>query len=95
LPFLVHFRLPVTNGLLQKKKRNPKGLTVADGEAQKSENLIQQDFTAETPNTKWLSDISEVPETTLASFMQTVRCISRLCWTVSTAQSSGWRWLTT
>jgi len=49
------------HGLLQKKKRNPKGLTSADSEAQKSENIIKQDFTAEKPNTKWLTDISEVP----------------------------------
>ena len=55
------YRVMKANGLLQKKKRSPKGLTVPDAEADKSENIIQQDFGAATPNTKWLTDISEVP----------------------------------
>jgi len=49
------------NGITLKKKRNPNSLTEADKDAQKSENLIKQDFTANKPNEKWLSDISEVP----------------------------------
>ena len=49
------------NGITLKKKRNPNSLTEADKDAQKSENLINQDFSAEEPNVKWLSDISEVP----------------------------------
>lgn len=49
------------NGLTLQKKKNPNRLTKADREAQKSENLIKQDFTAEAPNEKWLSDITEVP----------------------------------
>jgi transposase InsO family protein len=48
------------NGLLQKKKRTPNSLTKEDYAAQKSENLINQDFHGSVPNTKWLSDISEV-----------------------------------
>jgi transposase InsO family protein len=55
------YRVMKANGLLQKKKRNPNSLTKEDREAQKSENLINQDFTAEAPNVKWLSDISEIP----------------------------------
>jgi len=55
------YRVMKANGLLQKKKRNPNSLTKEDREAQKSENLINQDFTAEAPNEKWLMDISEVP----------------------------------
>ena len=55
------YRVMKANGLLKKKKRNPNSLTVEDREAQKSENLLNQDFTAETPNSKWLTDISEVP----------------------------------
>ena len=42
-------------------KRRPKGLTKADREAKKAENLIQQDFTAEKMNEKWLTDITEIP----------------------------------
>ncbi len=49
------------NGITLPKKRNPNSLTKADKEAQKSENLIHQDFTAQHPNEKWLSDITEVP----------------------------------
>lgn len=49
------------NSIIQKKRRNPNSLTKADRKAQKSENIIQQDFTAEKPNEKWLSDITEVP----------------------------------
>lgn len=55
------YRVMKANGLLQKKKRNPKGLTKEDYAAQKSENLINQDFTASKPNSKWLSDITEIP----------------------------------
>ena len=55
------YRVMKANGLLQKKKRNPNGLTKEDRAAQKSENLIRQDFTASEPNSKWLSDITEVP----------------------------------
>jgi len=49
------------NDITLPKKRKSRGLTKADSEAQKSENLINQDFTAASPNEKWLSDITEVP----------------------------------
>lgn len=49
------------NGITLKRKSGPKGLTAEDKKAQKSENLIQQDFTADRPNEKWLSDITEIP----------------------------------
>lgn len=49
------------NGISLPKKRRSNSLTKADREAQKSENLLNQDFTAERPNEKWLSDITEVP----------------------------------
>ena len=38
------------NGLVIKQKRRPKSITKADEAAQKAENLIQQDFTAEKAN---------------------------------------------
>ncbi|REE78635.1 integrase-like protein [Paenibacillus taihuensis] len=47
--------------LLKKAKRYPNGITREDAAAQKSENLIQRDFSSSTPNAKWLSDITEVP----------------------------------
>lgn len=39
--------------LMLKKKHRPKGLTKANPAAQASENLIQQDFTASSPNKFW------------------------------------------
>jgi transposase InsO family protein len=48
------------NNLMIKKKKRPHGITKADAKAQKSQNLIKQDFTATTPNTKWLTDITEI-----------------------------------
>jgi len=54
-------RLCRSNGITLKKKYRPNGLTKADKNAQKSENLIKQDFSATKPNEKWLSDITEVP----------------------------------
>ena len=55
------YRVMKTQGLLQKRKRNPNSLTKEDRATQKSEDLIKQDFTSESPNKKWLSDITEVP----------------------------------
>lgn len=46
------------NGLLQKKNA-PKGLTKADRLAQKSDNLLNRDFTADAPNRKTVTDITE------------------------------------
>ena len=46
------------NGLLQ-KKNNPKGLTKADKQAQKSDDLLQRDFTATAPCQKLVTDITE------------------------------------
>jgi len=54
------YRVMRANSLLQKKKRNPNSLTKEDKAAQKSENLIKQNFEAAEPNSKWISDISEV-----------------------------------
>ena len=49
------------NNLIIKRKRHPNGITKEDCAAQKSENLIKQDFSAERPNEKWLTDITEAP----------------------------------
>lgn len=54
------YRIMKQQGLLKKAKRHPNGITREDAEAQKSENLIQRDFSATTANKKWLSDITEV-----------------------------------
>lgn len=43
------------------RQRRSNGLTKADRQAEKSENLIKRDFTAAKPNEKWLTDITEIP----------------------------------
>ena len=53
-------RLMRENGWLHERKRRPKGLTKADPEAMKAENLINQDFSAEKPFQKLLTDITQV-----------------------------------
>ena len=55
------YRIMKEHKLLHKAKRHPNGITREDAEAQKAENLIKQDFTANEPNQKWLTDITEVP----------------------------------
>lgn len=46
------------NGLLQKGNA-PKGLTKADKDAQKSDNLLKRDFSTDAPNQKTVTDITE------------------------------------
>ena len=49
------------NNLNTPKKRKPNGITKSEREAQKSDNKIQRDFTAEQPFVKGVTDITEVP----------------------------------
>lgn len=49
------------NGLRVRKKRTPNGFTKADKAAQASDNLIKGDFTAEKPNEKLVTDITQTP----------------------------------
>ena len=44
--------------LLHKNRRSPDGLTKADRKAQRPENLLKGDFSADAPNKKWLTDIT-------------------------------------
>ena len=53
-------RLMRALGLIHERKRRPKGLTKATTEVQEQENLIKQDFTADRPFTKLLTDISQI-----------------------------------
>jgi putative transposase len=48
-------------GLLKSAPHRANSLTRADAAAQKAENLIQRDFSAQMPNQKWLTDITQVP----------------------------------
>jgi transposase InsO family protein len=53
------YRICRDNGLLTKRRR-PRCLTKADPKAQKSDDLVNRDFTADNPGTKWFTDITEV-----------------------------------
>jgi len=53
-------RIMRVNGLIQKKKRKPNGLTKADKMAQKSDNLLNGDFKADKPFSKMVTDITEL-----------------------------------
>ena len=53
-------RIMRENGWLHERRRRPKGLTKSDPEAMKAENLIDQDFSAEKPFQKLLTDITQV-----------------------------------
>ena len=47
-------------GLIHKPRRKPNGITKADREARKSEDLLKRDFSSEKPLEKAVTDISEV-----------------------------------
>ena len=53
-------RLMRAHGWLHERKRRPKGLTKADPSAMAAENLIRQDFSADRPFQKLLTDITQV-----------------------------------
>ena len=53
-------RIMLKMGLIHERKRRPKGLTKATTEIQEKENLIKQDFFADKPYTKLLTDISQI-----------------------------------
>lgn len=46
--------------LLHESRRSPDGLTKADKRADRPDNILQKDFTASEPDTKWLTDITQV-----------------------------------
>lgn len=47
-------------GLIHKPHRKPNGITKADKEARKSDNLIKRDFQADAPLKKCVTDITEI-----------------------------------
>lgn len=54
------YRVMRKQGLLQ-KPHTPKGLTKVDKAAHKSDNLLNRDFSADTPCKKLVSDITQLP----------------------------------
>jgi len=55
------YRIMKEHNLIHAVKRTPNGITKADKKAQKSDDLIKRDFTAEKPLTKAITDITELP----------------------------------
>jgi putative transposase len=53
-------RMMKENGWLQPLKRKPNGVTKAEKAAQKNDNLLNGNFTAEMPNEKVVTDMTEV-----------------------------------
>ena len=47
-------------GLIHKPRRKPNGITKADREAQKADDLIKRDFSAQAPFEKCVTDITEI-----------------------------------
>lgn len=54
------YRIMEILGLSHRPNRTPHGITKADKEARKSDDLVHRDFTADEPLTKCVTDISEV-----------------------------------
>ena len=46
--------------LIHRPKRKPNGITKADREARKSDDLLKRDFTASAPLKKCVTDITEI-----------------------------------
>jgi len=47
-------------GLIHKPRRKPNGITKADEETRKSDDLVKRNFTAENPLEKAVTDITEI-----------------------------------
>ena len=54
------YRIMCEIGIIHTPKRKPKGITKADKEAQKSNDLLKRDFRAEAPLKKCVTDMTEI-----------------------------------
>lgn len=55
------YRIMSDNGLIHRPNRKPNGITKADKLAQKADDLIHRDFTADEPMRKAVTDMTEIP----------------------------------
>ena len=55
------YRIMKKIGLVHRPKRKPNGITKADKEARKSDDLFRRDFAAHRPYEKCVTDITEIP----------------------------------
>lgn len=53
------YRIMESLGLTHRPNRNPHGITKADKDARKSDDLLKRDFTSDKPNEKAVTDITE------------------------------------
>ena len=56
------YRIMEELGISHTPRRKPNGITRADKEARKSDDLLRRNFDADKPLTKWVTDITEVKE---------------------------------
>ena len=54
------YRIMLHEGLVHKPKRKPNGITKADKEARKSDDLLKRDFSSDKPFEKCVTDITEI-----------------------------------
>lgn len=54
------YRVMKTLGIIHRQKRKPHGITKADKEARKSDDLVKRDFYSEAPLEKCVTDITEI-----------------------------------
>jgi len=54
------YRIMLHEGLVHKPKRKPNGITKADKEARKSDDLLKRDFISDKPFEKCVTDITEI-----------------------------------
>ena len=59
-------------GLVARRIRRRNGLTRQDKTAPKFPDLVKRDFTADTPNTKWVGDMTEIPTAAGKLYLATV-----------------------
>ena len=48
-------------GIIHKAKKKPNGITKADKKARKSDDLLRRNFLADSPFTKCITDMTEIP----------------------------------
>ena len=55
------YRIMETIGISHRPKRKPNGITKADKDARKSDDLLKRDFRSDKPLEKCVTDITEIP----------------------------------
>ena len=81
-------RAMARGNLLHEDRRSPDGLTKADKKALRPQNIIKQDFSAQAPLRKLLTDITQI-------LCRTENCMSRRFWTAIMERSFLLRWTRT